>query len=102
MEHFAVGQRRSSTSRRSASKSANSSYQRWVDAYESRSTASATATDSTSGWPGAGGRTGKVASVNAASRSRFDPVKSREIVSTDTTLAPRSVKNCRKASSSRR
>ena len=39
----------SSTSRRSASSSANSSYQRWLVAYESRRTASATATDSSSG-----------------------------------------------------
>ena len=63
--------------RRSASKSANSSYQRWAVAYESRSTASAMATDSTSGCPAAGGRTGSVARVYAASRRRFDPVKSR-------------------------
>ena len=45
------------------------------------------------------GRTGSVARVKAASRSRLDPVKSLEMVSTDTTLAPRSAKNWRKASS---
>ena len=49
--------------------------------------------------PASGGRTGSVARVKAASRSRFDPVKSREMVSTETTFAPRSAKNWRKASS---
>ena len=85
----------SSDERRSARRSANSSYQRWVEAYESRSTASATAIDSTSGSPGSGGRTGMVARVNAASRMRLDPVNRPETVSSGTTLAPRSAKNCR-------
>ena len=60
------------------------------------------ATDSSSGCPGPEGSSGNVARVNAARRIRFDPVNSLATVSTGTTLAPRSVRNWRKASSSRR
>ena len=57
----------------SANTSANSSYQRWLEAYESRRTAPATATVSSSAWPGSRGGAGSVASVYAANRSPVRP-----------------------------
>ena len=60
------------------------------------------ATDSISGRPSLTDGAGSWASVYAASRMRFAPVKSRDTVSTLTTLAPRSAKYWRNASSSSR
>ena len=79
--------------RRSARSSANSSYQRWLAANESRRTAPAMVDRFEFGSDPAAGGNGQVASVYAASRIRFDPVNSLATVSTGTTLAPRSARN---------